>query len=383
MKTSRAPRRILFTVDWLAEALFLGFARYAREAHWLVYFGAPYLQASASLQPDGAVLYLRKGDDALLRWARRQPFPILDLGMSQPAWARPKLILDNEAIGRTGARHLLDRGYRRLAFALLEQRWPFDARGAAFAATARAAGASIDLLPALGLTPLTTRNARLRLRTLAGSARAPLGIMAANDAAAAVLLALCRAEGLRVPEQVAVLGVDNHPVHTALAEVPLSSVDPAFDTWGYEAARLLDRMMSGRTCARAPRLIPPRGVVTRRSTDQIAIEHPGIARALRFVMDHYRERIHVADVATAAAMSRRRVQDAFARHVGHPIHEELVRQRMAEARRLLQATGRTVAEIAGACGFGSPERMAKVFRQRMRTTPRAFRKSGTSPALGL
>jgi LacI family transcriptional regulator len=380
VNTHPARRRVLFTVGLgVAETLFRGFARYAREAHWSVYFGAEYLHMSARLHLDGAVIYLPRGDSEQLRWARRQRFPVLDMGMTHPRWSVPKVLLDNPAIGQLGARHLLDRGYRRFAFAWLEPRWPFGARFQAFAAAVRAAGATVELLPALGLTQAESRHAQRRLGALAWAGRSPLAVMAGNDAAAVTLLALCRAEGLLVPEQVAVLGVDSHPVHSELAEVPLSSVDPDFDAWGYEAGRMLDRMLAGRRLPARPALVPPRGVVTRRSTDQIAVDHPGVARALRFILDHHRERIRIAEVARASAMSRRRVQDAFTRHRGHTIHEELTRLRVADAQKALQETIAPIFEIAAACGFGSPERMAKVFRQRLHTTPRAYRRAQAAP----
>jgi LacI family transcriptional regulator len=203
----------------------------------------------------------------------------------------------------------------------------------------------------------------------------PLGVMAANDMVASDVLDAADHAGLQVPEDIAVVGVDNDPILTELSLVPLTSVEVDKQRVGYEAAALLDRMLGGAAPPKQPMLIPPAGVVTRRSTEVLAVSDPEVVRAVRFIQEHFREPIGVANAAAETFLSRRRLQDRFRAALGHGISEEITRQRIQFAQHLLTQTEHKIGAVARMAGFASVHRMSKVFRRKLATTPQAYRDS--------
>jgi LacI family transcriptional regulator len=170
-----------------------------------------------------------------------------------------------------------------------------------------------------------------------------------------------------------VLGVDNNPIYAALALVPISSIELNMEEWGYRAAEMLDRQIKGRPF-KSPRLIAPVDVVARRSTDFTAVAHPGIAKAARYVRDHYLQTIKLDHIAKAAGISRSSLISLFPKLVGRTVHDEIIQLRLGHACNLLRETPESIGRIADLSGFGGPEHLAKVFRRVLNTTPRAYRK---------
>jgi LacI family transcriptional regulator len=197
--------------------------------------------------------------------------------------------------------------------------------------------------------------------------------MAINDHVAMELLQACELAQLRIPERVVVLGVDNDELVVDLTAVPLSSVDSNRERIGYEAARLLDRLIDGKPPEHKVNLIPPKGVVTRKSTDILAVNDTDVAIAIHYIWEHFREPITVDDVARQTTLSRRHLQDRFMEHVGRTLFEELTLQRLNYAKRLLEQTDEKAYTVARLAGFGSAERMSKVFRRTIGMGPRTYR----------
>jgi LacI family transcriptional regulator len=207
--------------------------------------------------------------------------------------------------------------------------------------------------------------------------------MAQSDHRAAYLLSACEAAGVSVPEQVAVVGVDNDEQACELAAVPLSSVDCNRELMAYRGAQLLDRLMHGGRKPRRPLTIAPQGVVVRRSSDVYAVADPATARALQFIRRHHCEPISVEDVIQASRTSRCGLYRAFRQHVGRPVGQEIDRQRVEHARRLLRETPDKLHAIARLSGFSGPEHFARTFRRVTGETPSAYRRqtrsTGASP----
>jgi LacI family transcriptional regulator len=212
--------------------------------------------------------------------------------------------------------------------------------------------------------------------------------MACDDDRGRQVLEACRAGGLVVPEQVAVVGVDNDELLCELADPPLSSIALNAEAGGYRAAAILDRMMrarvrGGRPPWRRPRparlVVEALRVVARRSTDIIALDDQEVAAALHFLHDHAGEPIGVADVVADRLISRRSLELRFRAAVGRTIHEELQRIRLERARRLLLETDLAIPAVARAAGFSSPSYLAQVFRRALRTTPARYRRELRTP----
>jgi LacI family transcriptional regulator len=202
----------------------------------------------------------------------------------------------------------------------------------------------------------------------------PMGIMGCNDRAALTVLDACRPLGLRVPDDIAVLGVDDDDLVQALAYPPLSTVNTARDRVGFEAAAMLERLMSN-TEPNAPRvvLVAPKGVVARRSTDATAIADMDVAEAARFIHAHAGRAISVEDVARAATVSRRQLERRFRAAMGHSLLAEITRCRVDRARQLLVDTELTLDQISRAAGFASASYFSVVFKREAGMTPQKYR----------
>jgi LacI family transcriptional regulator len=379
----RRKRNVLLAMGFYTHERHAGIARYAREAHWMLdcrllafrASGAHHLQYLSGSRYDGIITYMSLQSPWLCQLVRAARVPVVDLGMDFPGERYPRVLADNLAIGRVGAEHLLERGFTDLLF----YSHAYDTHATrrrleGFQGAVERAGARFHRL-IWDDRPRGERG-QPRLPWLASKLSAlplPLAVMALNDHVAIEVLEACETAQLRVPERVAVLGVDNDQLVTNLTSVPVSSVDSSRERIGYEAAALLDRLIDGQPKPHEPLLIPPAGVVTRTSTDILAVPDADVAIAIRYIWAHACEPISVNDVAAETSLSRRRMQDLFLRHVGHTISDEIRRRRVDHARRLLAQTQTKVGQIANQSGFGSAERMSKVFKQVVGMTPHAYR----------
>jgi LacI family transcriptional regulator len=187
------------------------------------------------------------------------------------------------------------------------------------------------------------------------------------------VLYACRALGLLVPEQVAVMGGDEDSLLCETCNPPLSGVALTSERIGYEAAALLDRLLHGEARPAEPTLIEPTRVVVRQSTDTLAITDPDLAQAIAFIRVHAATAIRVSDVLRAVAVSRSWLERRFQESLGRSPAEEIRRVRLDRAKQLLAETEMPVPQVAVAAGFGSREYLAYAFKQVTGLTPREFR----------
>jgi len=205
----------------------------------------------------------------------------------------------------------------------------------------------------------------------------PVAIMACNDIRGRQVLEASLAQGLNVPDDAAVVGVDDDPLVCNLSNPPLSSVALNLEQAGFRAAEHLDCLMAGRTTQSRQILVEPLWVVRRRSTDVMATEDRHVAAALRFIRDHARQPIGVQDVAEHAGTSRRSLEIRFRRVTGRSVRGEIERSRLTHAKQLLLDTNLPVEKIAQLVGFGSLPYFSNVFRDRAGLTPAEFRRRRT------
>ena len=202
----------------------------------------------------------------------------------------------------------------------------------------------------------------------------PVGVMACNDDRGREVLEACRVAGLRVPEEVAVVGVDNDELLCELADPPLSSVVLNAEAGGYRAAALLDQMMRGRNRKPQRLLVEPMHVVARRSTDIVALDDPEVAAAVHFIQDHATEPIGVSDIVEEVMISRRALELRFQRAIGRTPHAEIRRVRLERATRLLVETDLPITRVAEVSGFGQASYLSQVFSQAFGSTPARYRR---------
>jgi LacI family transcriptional regulator len=295
-------------------------------------------------------------------WLNGQKAPVVDMGEYGPYSQFARVEPDNDRIAALAVEHFASRGYRRLGFVWLYEN---QVKRTRLEETKRAAEArGLEFLD----VPLD------RIGRLAGENLFPLALLASNDAAAVRALSACEDANVLVPEQAAILGIDNFTYRCEPASVPLSSIDPDQERVGYEAAALLDRLMRGERKPEGSIKIEPVGIVQRESTDMVAIEDLEVARALRYVIANFKSRVGLRDVARATSISLRRLQTRFKEQVGRTILQEINGRRVQLAQDLLAQSGKKIRSVAQECGFGSSVKLIRVFKQYVGTSPKRFRR---------
>jgi len=378
--------------------VYRGVIRYAREhAHWeLLYNDRAYSLTArferyedlAHFGADGLICGIR--DRHELKRIQATGLPVVDIFGCVPAHDYPIARPDDIAIGRLAARHFLDRGFRSLAFcgpnsrsARLRHwatlRWEgFDreARDAGLTALRfqQQAGDQPDPKDSPAAHERRRQRSAERFCQWVGSLPKPVGVMAAHDERALHVLEACEILGLDVPGAVALVGVDNNPLLCYSRRVSLSSVEPNVDKVGYEAAALMDQMLSRRWRRKRFVRIPPQGVVTRMSSDILAVEDPLVARALTFIGERFAQPIGVENVVGAVGVSRRNLEQRFQHWMSRTIKAELRRRRLERAKELLLASPASLEEIAHACGFRRATYLSNVFRREFGLAPGAWRR---------
>jgi LacI family transcriptional regulator len=205
--------------------------------------------------------------------------------------------------------------------------------------------------------------------------------MAVHDYRARIVADECARLGLDVPHDVAVLGVNNDQTACEFCQPTLSSVSRSAWQIGCEAAGVLDRLMARQPAPPGKILVPPEGVVLRRSTDTIAVDDPHVTAAVHFMHDHLGEVFGIERVNQNVPVSRRYLHEHFRRLLGRTPYEYLCQLRVEQAKRLLAVPRRVkMQKIANACGFSSPARMRLVFRRVTGTTPLAYYQLHGGPA---
>lgn len=311
---------------------------------------------------------ITRSDDARIA---RSGLPIVGLyDRSEDRLRLPMILNDNLAVGRMGARHLADRGFRHLAYyGVRRERWS-ELRLAGAGEVAHAVKATFAVHASGG--PWEPSQERLK-RWIASLPR-PLGLVAANDLHGLRALDACRRAALAVPEEVAVVGADDDAEVCELSDPPLSSVTFHPERVGFEAAALLDRLMAGRAAPAEPLLVPPLGVSARQSSDILAIDDAEVARALHFIRRHAFEGITVDEVLAEVPLSRRVLEHRFRRRLGRTPKEEIQRLRFEEAKSLLATTDLPLARISERLGFHQPAYLSAAFRREAGKTPSAYRR---------
>ena len=218
-----------------------------------------------------------------------------------------------------------------------------------------------------------------RFRDWAVGLPRPSGVLASEDWFAWHAIGECQAAGLRVPDDLAVMGVGDDEPWCGLAPVPLTSVALAPEAVGYRAAALLGRLMRGDRVPPAAVLVPPAGVVPRRSTDVVAADDPDVADALRFIHAHAGRGCGVGDVLRAVAIDRRRLERWCRRHLGRSPLAEIQRVRMAHVKRLLADTDDPLPSVARTAGFATVPALSRAFRRETGGTVAGYRRQFRLP----
>jgi LacI family transcriptional regulator len=318
-------------------------------------------------QLDGMIAMLH--DERSARPFRERRVPLVNtartLSLERLRAARVHSVLpDDAAVGRAAYRYFRDRGFTSFAFCGHPTGDWSLARQHAFEQAARAEGfgcevsVDADEVPARWVAALTRATA----------------LFAANDRYSWYAVAACRAAGRRIPDDVAILGVDNDELTVAMSRPTLSSVElPGFQI-GQAAAAVLARLMDGERVRPVPELFPPEGVISRASTDVLAMDDQAVVEAIRYIRANAQTPITVEDVLEAVPLGRRSLERRFRRAMGRSLLDEIRQAHIELAKRLLRETAADMPVVARRCGFASAVRFSTVFHDAVGVPPTAFRR---------
>lgn len=360
--------------------LLQGITRYLRSHRsWSIFLE----QREVDTKPPG---WLRswQGDGVISRWSNprvtdalvRPGLVAVDLSDRRPAFGLARINSDDRAIGRLAAEHLLERGFASYACCgFAGELWAVRRTEAFLEALARAGHAGrVYESPWRGAGAHVREDERARIGRWLQSLPRPVGVLASNDVRGIEVLNACQTQGLEVPDEVAVIGVDDDVLLCELCSPPLSSVVPNIEQIGYEAAALLDRLMDGQPAGTPERFVPPSGVTTRLSTDVLSVGDPEFAAAVRFIRENACRRITVDDVLDHVAISRSTLERSFRIHLGRSPQAEIRANQLSRARQLLAETDHPIHRIAELVGYRHVEYFNVAFKREIGQTPGQYRR---------
>ncbi len=290
----------------------------------------------------------------------------------------PYVATDNYALIKLAYEHLIEAGLTQFAcFSLPEaqaNRWAQE-REKAFKRLLRRDGLPVQIYRGLGTSaPLWDSAVEQQIAWLQSLPK-PIGIIAVTDARARQLLQACLTAGIAVPEEVALIGIDNDPLTRTLTRVPLSSVIQGTETMGRTAAALLHQMLHGKPCAGAQVLVPPDAINVQASSLHQPLGHPYVMQALLFIRQYACQGIKTAQVAAYVGVSRSSLEAHFRKVRGCSVHDEILRFKLASAAKGLEDDHLAIADIAQQCGFKSAQYLHTVFRREFGCTPREYQQN--------
>ncbi|XZE46748.1 substrate-binding domain-containing protein [Pirellulaceae bacterium SH467] len=392
-KQRKTVALLIETSNAYARGILEGIVEYQRTRdQWSVYL--PELERGAS-PPDwlsdwkGDGVIARIETEAIASAVSQLQVPTIDVSAARRVPNIPWVETDDVRVADLAFEHLRERGFRHFAFCGPRGfNWALW-RGEQFERRCLDAGLDISVhwtefrSQSQFAKSVSRKSPESPMDHWLDSLPKPVGLFCAFDIQAQIVLDHCRNLGIQVPEQIAVVGVDNDPIVCNLAHPSISSVIPDARGAGQRAAELLDAWMQRcprRTTKGPPKSLPesillkPLGIESRQSTDVTAVSNPDIAAAVRFIRDHACDGIDVSHVLQHTPLSRRKLEYQFVEATGTTPHEMIARVRMERVRRLLQETDLPMEEIANRCGFEHPEYMNVVFKRRYQITPGRFRK---------
>lgn len=327
----------------------------------------------SNLHVDGIIGYIYDEKEAKGLLATRLPavaFPV-----KEKLAGIPNLFVDNITTANMVAEYLLGRGFRSFGFCGFDDMFWSRESGVSFGKRIAEAGFEVSFYkqPASQAKRLWSHEQAMICDWLLSLPK-PVAIMACNDDRGQEVLEACKLAGLHVPEEVVVIGADNDETICDLTSPPLSSIAINTERAGYEAAELLDKLMRGEKATCRKILVHPTHIVTRQSTDIMAVNDCDIAAALNFIRQHSKELIQVNDVASAAALSRRSLERRFRKYLGYSVQNEIRRVHIEQIMRMLSSTNLPVSKIALSLGYSSADNISRSFRQKTGMTPMAYRK---------
>ena len=388
-----AKKRVLLIIETsrhYGRGLITGISRFALEqGNWQIHFDDRGLLEEPSdwlRNWKGHGVLARTATSSLAAILARKRCPVVELhgfgmyedGISQFA----EVQVCDRSIGAMAAAHFLERGLRHTGFYSCGSPWWSRTRSEPFIETLKRRSISCYVYSdgdekSVTPHPVWENRYEKSLKKWLKSLPKPIGIWGITDVQAVRVLEACHDLGYHIPEEVAVLGTSNDEMICNLVSPPLSSIDVNCVRIGYDAAKRLEQKMSGIMPEKPYINIPPLNVVSRRSTDIIAIQESDIAAALHLIRNRACEGITVAKVVREIGISRRSLERNFCKYFGRSPHDEIIRIRIERAKTLLCSTDISITSIAEESGFNSREYFIFAFHRETGTTPHLYRQTNS------
>jgi LacI family transcriptional regulator len=358
--------------------------RYAQQvSHWKFiidpfFYATPIPNKLMFCGSDGAIIYssITPTIESLPDWN----MPVVSVAALSTETNIPRVIPDHVAIGRIAAEHFLERGFRHFAYWHGKQGHAASLRGKGFRERLTGQNTNFSYSELDGVDILEVKDVRAweqhlaRLEEWLKSLPKPVGILTVNDVCCRHLAMACEGADLRVPEDVALIGVDNEKLICELYDPSMSSVNPNWAEVGYQAAVLLDRIMNGEQPLQSSILIPPLEVVSRQSTNTLVVHDPVVAKAIEFIRNNSAPSVTVGHILGHVGLPLRSLENRFRASIGHGPVSEIRRIRIECAKKLLTDTYLPIAQVAERSGFPNAQSLYIVFRREVGLPPLRYRK---------
>jgi len=327
------------------------------------------------LNADGIIAHTWEAD--IVKMITKLGLPTIINGKAKPTLRTFARVADQVAIGRMASKYFLERGFKHFAYCGFDDMLWSQHRGKYFSKVVAESGFETHFYRQpkakhLRTTAKEQKNIAKWLRALPK----PVAVMTCNDDRSVDVLVACKIANIEVPREVAILGVDNDELVCELSHPQLSSIALSIKRVGYETAKLLDKLLRGRKLAENEKEVHifPLHIVTRQSTDIMAIEDQQVEEAVNFIREHSRKILQVNDVARAVGLSRRALEQRFRRALARSVHEEIKYNRVNQMANMLIGTNLSLSQIARLLGYPNASNISRYFKQQRRISPSDYRK---------
>ncbi|MHC4123590.1 MAG: DNA-binding transcriptional regulator [Planctomycetota bacterium] len=380
----RIPKVILLLESsrQYSRGLLIGIGKYARfNGPWSLYTCPEYkrglLPHLKEWDADGVIAHMPElKSNEVIEKTKKLCLPVVFFG--HPRKNVPGCHIfktESKAIGEMGAEHLLERGFKNFAYSGYSNLcWSIE-RLENFTKKVKKASFEVNCYerPISNFKNGWAKEQQLLINWLKNLPK-PIGLMACNDDHGRHIVDACRIADIKVPEEVAILGVDNDELICGLSTPQLSSIAMNTEKAGYEGAQILDKLMSNHGIYNGNLIVHPTYTITRQSTDTLAVEDQYVAAALRFICNNAKKAIQVSDVAEAVTISRRNLESRFRKVLNRSILNEIKRLRINLISKMLTDTDMTVSQIAKTLNFCDAENVSRYFKHEKKMSPQEYRK---------
>ncbi len=370
---------LMETSNEYARGIIKGIYAYIKEhGRWDVFLGEysrgePNPEWMLSWKGDGIIARIE--NKAIAELVSHCNLPTVDLSAANLISGIPWVETDDKSIARLAVDHLVECGFKHFGFAGTSFNWS-KWRGDHFSAYLTRLGFRSHFLPLAKHTRLNWLEEQENIQSWLTILPKPIGIFAGYDLMGRLIIDACNKLGYMVPEEVAVIGVDNDPLICELCSPPLSSIIPDTYKTGYVAASLLESIIGKKAVNKTAYRIKPLGVKKRRSTDTIAIDDPYISKAMNYIFENANSgTFNIDDILSFVPMSRRVFEKKFKKIIGRTPYKEMQRIRVNRIKELLGETDLTLLDIAERAGFEHVSYMSYLFKRETGITPALYRDS--------